>query len=165
MHEEASASLRAENEHAAKQVEHEEATACRMAELETELRARSRELAENYEAEQHRVQNLRQQLVMERTKMEKHEDFMENEMRKAHELRSECAVEERAAESQQESLSTAQAVFANIVKQEKRTTNQAQRHASIAVEPKAPQDSDSSNDDDPLMQVVDALLPQAKPVK
>ena len=64
--------------------------------------------------------------------MEKHEDFTENEMRKVHELRSECAVEERAAESQQESLSTAQAVFANTVKQEKRTTNnQAQRHASI----------------------------------
>ena len=127
MHEEASASLRAENEHAAKQVEHEEATACRMAELETELRARNRELAENYEAEQHRVQNLRQQLVMEKTKMEKHEDFTENEMRKVHELRSECAVEERAAESQQESLSTAQALLAKTVKQEKRTPNKAQK--------------------------------------
>ena len=95
----------------------------------------------------------------------KNEDLEENEMRKARELRSECAAEERAAESQQESLSTAQAVIANTVKQEKRTTNQARRSASIAVEPKAPQDFDSSNDEDPLLQTVEALLPYAKPVK
>ena len=127
MHEKASASWRAENEHAAKHVEHEEAEECRMGEMEVELGTRNRELVEKFETEQQCLQELRQQLIMASENWTKYDDLTENEIRKVHELRSECTLEERAAEPQQNSLSTAQALLAKTVKQEKRTPNKAQK--------------------------------------